>query len=86
MDCGAKLYPTRGGSWNSPEYQEWMLVRPGKPSKLLKISNKVFDQAGNLIIYTAQQWDSKWISVEDYNPAEEEPEPSTQITDDDIPF
>lgn len=76
-------------SWDDSEVEEWIRER-STPSKLLKIAwKKVFDGSDNLIIYTPQQWDESWITLNDYwpipdiPPEEVEPVP---ITDDDIPF
>jgi len=72
--------------WDSPEYEEWIKNEPGKPSKLLRISTTVFDEKGYLVIYTAQQWHSEWISLSEYQSAEQEPPVNQGITDDDVPF
>ena len=84
----ARLFdPVEPDQWDSPEYEEWIKNETGKPSKLLKLSTAVFDQKGDLVIYTAQQWQNNWISLTDYQPPpEEEPGPDSQIADDDVPF
>jgi hypothetical protein len=82
-----RFTPIEEVHWDGPEYEEWMLDQHGSEAKLLKVSKKLFDQAGNINIYTAQQWDRNWITLEDYVPAVElEPIPVPEITDDDIPF
>jgi len=60
--------------WDDPEHAEWLRSDPF-PSLLLKISKDVFDDKGDLVIYTAQQWRSEWITTK-----------SVENTDDDIPF
>ena len=45
---------------------------------MLKISRAIFDGKGALVIYTAEQWHSDWISVSDYEP--------TAMDEDDVPF
>jgi hypothetical protein len=73
--------------WDNPEYAEWIRNEPGRPSKLLQISTAVFDEKGDLVIYTAQQWHSEWISLSEYQPTPQEPPVDSQgITDDDVPF
>lgn len=75
-------------AWDDPDVEEWINSKL-TPPKILKVSSKkVFDGAGNLIIYTPQQWDNDWITLETYEPP---PEPEEQVepvplTDDDIPF
>ncbi len=72
--------------WDDPEYEEWIKSFDSpKPSKLLKISKSVFDEKGNLVIYTAQQWNSNWVSLSDYEPPPfEEAQPAE--TSEDVPF
>ena len=53
-------------AWDNPAYEEWIKTVPGKPSKLLKIWTGIFNEKGDLVIYTPQQWQSKWISLSDY--------------------
>ena len=80
--------PVETDAWDDSEIEEWINEKLS-PARLLKISSKsLFDGAGNLIIYTPQQWRNDWIKTEKYieppQPIEEhEPVP---ITDDDIPF
>ncbi len=70
-------------AWDGPEYEEWIKNIPSKPSKLLKISRGVFDEQGNLAIYTAKQWDSAWISLTNYlPPPSEEGEPAAPMDED----
>jgi hypothetical protein len=74
----------KDAQWDDPSVAEyvWNVTPPGK---LLKISSEVFDDEGNLIIYTLQQWNSNWITLADIEPVEPE-EPQVEISDDDIPF
>jgi hypothetical protein len=75
-------------NWDGPKNEEWIKSVTGKPSKLLKISTRVFDAKGDLVIHTAQQWQREWVSLSDYQPREEleSPSDSQGITDDDVPF
>ena len=73
-------------AWDDPDNEEWIKNNDlAKPAKVLKISKEVFDEKGNLMIYTAQQWHNEWISLTDYVPPPGEPEPGA-VTDDDVPF
>jgi|ERR1035441_8085999 hypothetical protein len=68
--------------WDDPSIEEYIWSKTA-PNKLLKISDHVFDAEGNLAIYTPQQWNSGWITHEEYKAAEPE---QAEISDDDIPF
>jgi hypothetical protein len=79
--------PVPTASWDSPEYEEWMRdAESNIPAKLLKISKDVFDEKGDLVIYTAQQWHSRWVTLSDYYPEPELEPPPAEITDEDIPL
>jgi hypothetical protein len=79
--------PVDRSHWDSPKHEEWIKSAvPGKVTKLLKISSKVFNEEGELVIYTEQQWRSEWISLADYQLPEEPPADPPVITDDDVPF
>jgi hypothetical protein len=75
-------------NWDDPAFEEWIKTEAGKVSKLLKLSTAVFDEKGDLVIYTAQQWRSEWISLSDYEPLGGPSEEVFDhgITDDDVPF
>lgn len=75
--------PVPPESWDDSNVEEW-IYNKSNPSRILRISDIVFDDDGNLIIYTTQQWNNNWISLEDLMP--EPPEPEPEVTDDDIPF
>jgi hypothetical protein len=68
--------------WDAQEFEEYIWIK-GALNKLLKISDHVFDAEGNLVIFTPQQWNSSWITLDEYKAAEPEP---AEISDDDIPF
>lgn len=68
--------------WDNPDVEEYIWTK-ATPNKLLRISDHVFDPEQNLIIYTPQQWNSGWITLEDYEPNLPAP---VEITEDDIPF
>jgi hypothetical protein len=70
--------PVDKDEWDSPEFEEWIKREPGKASKLLKVSTSVFDENGDLVIFTPQQWHSEWVSVIDYKPPD--------IDENDVPF
>jgi hypothetical protein len=76
--------PVEQAEWDDPTYEEWLKNEKRGPSKLLKISSQVFDEKGDLIIYTDQQWHGGWVSLADYEP--QPPDYSQGITDDDVPF
>ena len=70
--------PVDRTEWDSSDFEEWIRHEAGKPSRLLKTSRAIFDGKGALVIYTAEQWHSDWISVSDYEP--------TAMDEDDVPF
>ena len=82
---GYQPVPSEG--WDDRGYEEWTRdidLAGGGDYLLLKISRKVFDKAGKLKIFTADNWDSTWVTQETRSrPPAAEPAP---ITDDDIPF
>lgn len=81
----SRLYePLAPELWDRTDFEEWMR-KIDKPNKLLKISGKVFDEKGDLVIYTAQQWHRDWVTLDDYFPPDERPD-DQGITDDDVPF
>jgi hypothetical protein len=74
--------PVAAKAWDDPEHEEWLKDAVGnRPAKLLKIFKSVFDSEGNLVIYTAQQWNSDWISVSEYYYPEPADSPETATTD-----
>jgi hypothetical protein len=73
--------------WDVPGVWEWMRnSKDGKFYELLMIRDKVFTDDGELVIYTAQQWDDEWVSISKRERNVEEPTLSRGITDDDVPF
>jgi hypothetical protein len=86
LKVARQYVPVKPDAWDSPQYEAWIKTTTGKPSKLLKLSKLVFDEQGNLVIYTAQQWDKEWISLVTHDDeSQPEPDPSG-LTDDDVPF
>lgn len=80
-----KVVPS--SAWDSSGFEEWLndADQPARPDKLLKISSKVFDEKGDLVIYTAQQWHPGSVTLAEYTPPDK-PTGDQGITDDDIPF
>ena len=50
--------PVVPDQWDSPDFEEWWRDDKNHRFQLLKIARLVFDESGNLAIYTAQQWRS----------------------------
>ena len=76
--------PVDEKDWDVPQFEEWVDQREtGTEMILLKVSTDLFDENGNLRIYTAQEWNDDLIYLEE-RPIEPEPEP--EPADEDIPF
>jgi hypothetical protein len=74
-------------TWDSPDYEEWIRQGTDKRYTLLKLSKKVFDEKGDLVIYTAQQWHEDWVSLSEYQPPQDDTQEIPQvIRDNDVPF
>ncbi len=78
--------PVVPDQWDSPDFEEWWRDDKNHRFQLLKIARLVFDESGNLAIYTAQQWRSDWVTVSAHESPPEPPPPLELITDDDVPF
>lgn len=72
--------------WDDPKYEKWTKGSSVEASMLLKISAHVFDAKGDLVIFTAQQWHSEWVSLTVYQPDPPDEPDTALITDDEAPF
>lgn len=77
--------------WDSKENAEWIKnTKESRTFMLLKIRRDVFDEHGALKLFTAQQWKSGWIKLEERKKPLPPPAPSREfdpgISDDDVPF
>ncbi len=67
LKAARQYEPVGRDRWDDPEYEEWIKEEKDKPFKLLKISTSVFNEKGDLVIYTAQQWRSEvdlpWATI-----------------------
>lgn len=71
-------------SWDGPGFEEWMKREKDKPTfKLLKISRRAFDIHGDLVVYTAKEWDKEWVTLEE---RKDDPPSSGGVDEDDVPF
>lgn len=67
--------------WDDAEYEEWSRVLT-KKNVLLKLWTGLFDENGQLKIFTQKEWNNDWITVD----VLDIPPPTGEITDEDIPF
>ena len=51
--------------WDDSDKEEWMRESSGATSELLSISREIFDQDGNLRVFTEDQWNESWISIQE---------------------
>lgn len=87
LKAGPQYEAINSQEWDSPEFEEWIKKDPREMSKLLKVAAQVFSENGDLVIYTVQQWNSSWVTLEDYDPfVQPAPDDFAPIADDDVPF
>ncbi len=80
------FHPVPCNEWHTPTFEEWIKDEQDGSFTLLKISTKVFNEDGGLVIYTGQQWNEKWISLSPYPTTPPGDFEGRVITDDDVPF
>lgn len=61
------------------DYFGYMKKLKDKKARIIIVSRKIFDENDKLIVFTADEWNDDWVSVEEISLEEE-------INDDDLPF
>ncbi len=52
--------------------------------KFIKLTQQIFDGAGNLKIYTDSTWNNEWVQEVELPPPEPDPAPAPE--EEDVPF
>lgn len=80
----ARVYkPVDEENWDSADDIEYIKDLTNSKYSLLKVSSRIFEESGKLKIFTKEDWNPEWISIEERQAQIEQP---IEIKDEDIPF